>query len=94
MIVEYIRYAVPGDTAAFEAAWSEAAVYLDRANDCLSYELGRCEEDPDPVHPSHRMDVNRGSSEGLQEERGVSRVLRMHPALPRQHSRDAALRAD
>ena len=46
MIVEYIRYTVPGDTAAFEAAWSEAAVYLDRANECLGYELSRCEEDP------------------------------------------------
>lgn len=46
MIVEYMRYKIEGDVAAFEQSWVEAAKFLDREEHCLSYELSRCEEDP------------------------------------------------
>jgi hemoglobin len=46
MIVEYIRYSIPeADAAAFEAAWGEAAAHLAACEDCLGYELARCQED-------------------------------------------------
>jgi len=47
MIAEYIRYSIPETEAAvFEKAWADAAVYLDGDDNCLGYELSRCEEDP------------------------------------------------
>lgn len=47
MIVEYIRYRITADAAAtFEAAWGEAAAYLDGSEHCHGYELAHCEEDP------------------------------------------------
>lgn len=47
MIVEYIRYRVPTDPAAFEAAYARACTSLREAPQCLAYELTRCEEAPD-----------------------------------------------
>ena len=47
MTVEYIRYRIPGDrTAEFEAAYARAAAALERAPQCVDYELSRCEEEP------------------------------------------------
>lgn len=47
MVAEYIRYSIAeADAAAFEQAWTDAAVYLDRDENCRAYELARCEEDP------------------------------------------------
>ncbi|MFY0540091.1 putative quinol monooxygenase [Nannocystis pusilla] len=47
MIVEYIRYRVPTDPAAFEAAYDRACASLRDAPQCLAYELTRCEEAPE-----------------------------------------------
>lgn len=46
MIVEYIRYRVP-DPEEFEAAYRRAVVPLDKAPQCLDYELSRCVDEPE-----------------------------------------------
>ena len=46
MTVEYIRYRVPDDTAAFEAAYARAARFLAQAPQCVDYELSRCTDEP------------------------------------------------
>jgi len=46
MTIEYIRYRVPDDPAAFEAAYARAAGFLDRAPQCIDYELSRCTDEP------------------------------------------------
>jgi quinol monooxygenase YgiN len=46
--VEIIRYRIPpGEEAAFEAAYAEAQRHLAASAVCRSYELLRCEEEPD-----------------------------------------------
>ncbi|HWD04989.1 MAG TPA: antibiotic biosynthesis monooxygenase [Amycolatopsis sp.] len=46
-VLEYLRYTVaPGRTAAFEAAYAEAATSLAKAPECVGYELSRCVDDP------------------------------------------------
>ena len=46
MIVEYIRYRIPGERAAeFEEAYARAAAFLARASQCVDYELSRCADD-------------------------------------------------
>jgi hemoglobin len=48
MIVEYIRYQIPlGQSEAFEAAYTRAAVPLSRAPQCVDYELSRCADEPE-----------------------------------------------
>ncbi|MDC0675616.1 putative quinol monooxygenase [Nannocystis radixulma] len=47
MIVEYIRYRVPTDPEAFEAAYHRASESLRASPVCLAYELSRCEEAPE-----------------------------------------------
>jgi hemoglobin len=47
MIVEYIRYRVPTDPDAFEAAYTRACAALRASPQCLAYELSRCEEAPE-----------------------------------------------
>ena len=45
--VEYIRYRVPaGSSAEFEAAYARAAVELAAAEQCVEFELARCDEEP------------------------------------------------
>ena len=47
MIVEYIRYHIPDErSAAFEAAYQEAATFLVKAPQCAVYELSRCVDEP------------------------------------------------
>ncbi|MEU4561032.1 group II truncated hemoglobin [Actinoplanes sp. NPDC023936] len=46
MTVEYIRYRITGDAAAFEAAYARAAVFLARSPQCVGYELSRCAGEP------------------------------------------------
>lgn len=47
MIVEYLRYTIPPDrAAAFEAAYADAAGSLEKAPQCVGYDLSRCVEDP------------------------------------------------
>src|SRR5512144_586274 len=46
MTVEYIRYRIPGDTAAFEQAYARAARFLAQAPECVDYELSRCADEP------------------------------------------------
>jgi truncated hemoglobin YjbI/quinol monooxygenase YgiN len=47
MIVEYIRYRVPAEqSAAFEAAYEQAALSLAKAPQCAGYELSRCVDEP------------------------------------------------
>ncbi|MEU8241151.1 group II truncated hemoglobin [Actinoplanes missouriensis] len=46
MTVEYIRYRITSDAAAFEAAYARAAVFLARAPQCAGYELSRCADEP------------------------------------------------
>jgi quinol monooxygenase YgiN len=46
--VEYIRYRIdPPRQEAFVAAYREAAKALDDSQYCLSYQLTKCEEEPD-----------------------------------------------
>jgi truncated hemoglobin YjbI/quinol monooxygenase YgiN len=48
MIVEYIRYHIPADTALqFEADYTRAAEQLAAAPECVDYELSRCDEEPE-----------------------------------------------
>ncbi|REE97644.1 truncated hemoglobin YjbI [Thermomonospora umbrina] len=48
MIVEYLRYRVPGDRRAeFEAAYARAAVPLAAAPQCVDYELTRSTDEPE-----------------------------------------------
>jgi truncated hemoglobin YjbI/quinol monooxygenase YgiN len=48
MIVEYIRYQIPSETAAqFEADYARAAEQLAAAPECADYELSRCDEEPE-----------------------------------------------
>ena len=48
MIVEYIRYQIPAETAAqFEADYARAAKQLAAAPQCVDYELSRCDEEPE-----------------------------------------------
>ena len=48
MIVEYIRYQIPADQSeAFEATYARAAVPLNRAPQCVDYELSRCVDEPE-----------------------------------------------
>jgi quinol monooxygenase YgiN len=47
VIVEYIRYQIPGDhSAAFEDAYRAAATSLEESPHCRRYEVARCTEDP------------------------------------------------
>jgi hemoglobin len=47
MIVEYVRYRIDEDrTAAFLADYARAAQVLDRAPECVDYELSRCVDEP------------------------------------------------
>ncbi len=47
MIVEYIRYRIPGDqNGEFEEAYARAAEFLAQASQCVDYELSHCVEDP------------------------------------------------
>jgi hemoglobin len=47
MIVEYIRYAIPeGRATEFKNAYRDASRSLDASEECLSYELSRCTEEP------------------------------------------------
>ncbi|MCB9610735.1 MAG: antibiotic biosynthesis monooxygenase [Polyangiaceae bacterium] len=45
MIVEYVRYRIPTDPAAFLAAYQAAASSLAASPDCLGWDLRRCSED-------------------------------------------------
>lgn len=46
--VEYIRYRIPAATAAeFESAYTRAAEQLAAAEQCVDYELSRCDEEPE-----------------------------------------------
>ncbi|GAA4935769.1 group II truncated hemoglobin [Actinoplanes utahensis] len=47
MTVEYIRYRIPGDTAAFEQSYERASRFLAEAPQCADYELSRCSEEPE-----------------------------------------------
>ncbi|SDT41422.1 Quinol monooxygenase YgiN [Friedmanniella luteola] len=55
MIVEYIRYRIPGEGGPeFEAAYAKAAAVLDRSPYCVDYELTRRTEEqtgPAAVEP-------------------------------------------
>lgn len=45
--VEYIRYRLPAErTADFEEAYARAARFLERAPQCVDFELSRCTEEP------------------------------------------------
>ena len=47
MVIEYIRYRIPEETAAsFESAYERAAESLRASPVCLGYELSRCVEEP------------------------------------------------
>jgi hemoglobin len=46
MTVEYIRYRIPGDTAAFEDAYQRAARFLAQAPQCVDFDLSRCADEP------------------------------------------------
>ena len=48
MVVEYIRYRIPGDRAGeFERAWTEAQRALRDASQCQGYEVSRGVEEPE-----------------------------------------------
>ena len=48
MVVEYIRYRVPGERAdAFAAAYARAATVLDADEHCLGYEIAQGVEEPE-----------------------------------------------
>jgi hemoglobin len=48
MVIEYIRYKVPGERhEEFEAAWASAQAALAEAPECLAYEVTRGVEHPD-----------------------------------------------
>ncbi|WP_101790850.1 antibiotic biosynthesis monooxygenase [Nonomuraea indica] len=47
MIVEYIRYRIPGERSAeFEEAYRRASRFLAGAPQCVNYELSRCVDEP------------------------------------------------
>jgi hemoglobin len=47
MITEYIRYRIPAEAEAFEAAYARAATSLAAAPQCVEYELTRCVDEPE-----------------------------------------------
>jgi truncated hemoglobin YjbI/quinol monooxygenase YgiN len=47
MITEYIRYRIPAEPDAFEAAYARAATSLAAAPQCVEYELTRCVDEPE-----------------------------------------------
>lgn len=48
MVVEYIRYRIPAERdEEFVAMYRQAQRHLQRAPQCLSYELTRCAEEPE-----------------------------------------------
>ncbi len=71
MIVEYIRYAIPGDRrAGFERAYADAAPSLDASPHCLAYDLARCAEDPTQYVLRIEWDSAEGHMRGFRQSPG------------------------
>ncbi len=45
MIVEYVRYHIPGEGSEFEEGYAQAQAALQVSPHCLGWELSRCAED-------------------------------------------------
>ncbi len=69
MIIEYIRYAIqPESTAAFLAAYAEAAVVLQRDQHCLAWEITQGEEDPTHLIVRIEWDSMEGHLAGFRKD--------------------------
>ncbi len=56
MIVEYIRYKIPGERQReFEEAYSDASQSLNASKHCQMYELTHCAEELGSLHTENRM---------------------------------------
>ena len=66
MIVEYLRYRVPEETAGdLVKAYEEAAGPLLESSHCLSYEVSRCAEEPTVFVVRIEWDSAQGHLEGF-----------------------------
>ena len=66
MIVEYIRYRVPGpDGAKLIEAYEEAAEPLLTSGHCLSYEVSRCVDEPEVLVVRIEWDSAEGHLKGF-----------------------------
>jgi ketosteroid isomerase-like protein/quinol monooxygenase YgiN len=69
MIVEYIRYRVPGDQAAAVVdAYARAAGALEASPHCLRYDVGTCVEDPGAVVVRIEWDSVEGHLAGFRRD--------------------------
>ena len=68
MIVEYVRYTIPGERrAAFEAGYARARHALDASPHCLAYDLARCVEDPTRFVLRIEWDSAEGHLQGFRQ---------------------------
>jgi quinol monooxygenase YgiN len=66
MIIEYIRYRVPGERRdEFEAAYGAAASSLQRSPHCFAYDLARGVEEPERYILRIEWDSREGHEQGF-----------------------------
>lgn len=66
MVVEYIRYTVPGERAEeFEQAYATASKVLDDDEHCLRYEIARGVEEPEHFVVRIEWDSIEGHEQGF-----------------------------
>ena len=71
MVVEYIRYTVPGSRGAeFEAAYRQAAVVLRADEHCLRYEVAKGVEEPEHYTVRIEWDSVEGHEQGFRASPG------------------------
>lgn len=76
MIVEYIRYRLPGDAGeAFERDYARAAQVLDASPHCLAYELSRCVDEPACYLLRIEWDSVDGHLQGFRKSAGFADFL-------------------
>jgi quinol monooxygenase YgiN len=79
MIVEYIRYRIPEQTAAFESHYADAGKRLQASEHCLAFELSRCLDDPSCYILRIEWDSVEGHMQGFRnsdEFRGFLAAIR------------------
>jgi quinol monooxygenase YgiN len=76
MVIEYIRYRLPQDTAdQFIADYGKAARVLDDSPHCQAYELSRCVDEPDVFVLRIEWDSVSGHMDGFRKSPGFREFL-------------------
>ena len=76
MIVEYIRYRIPGDRAtAFEDAYRAASSWLDASPHCERFDVARCTEDPSTYLVRIEWDSLQGHLDGFRSSPQFARFF-------------------